>query len=271
LIELLVVVSIIALLISILLPSLSRARDQGKGVVCLARLHEFGTAFASYENANNDSLPPALWSPGGCKFHMKPIRYGWEEAIFSFVYRESFKIDPDTYFMANGHEIDFPVQRNLDPERWAKYFLCKASSYHGTCAGHYRVYLPTWAAGTYSLNPNGTFDAQSGPDPTITIARDSLSPKAMLLGDSNELSHRGDGDLNSSNGVHNGDDCSYIDAGEANEAGPKGSDGNRFSDRHYGGTNYLFQDFHAEWQTKLREKLARDWDQNGVNDVDYQP
>ncbi|MCB9850903.1 MAG: prepilin-type N-terminal cleavage/methylation domain-containing protein [Phycisphaerales bacterium] len=263
LIELLVVISIIALLISILLPSLSRARDQGKGVVCLARLHEFGTAFASYENISNDQLPPALWSPGECDTHNRPIRYGWEELIFQFVYKED--VDP---FLDDGHNVDFPVQRNLDAERWAKYFLCKASSYNSENAGHYRVYLPSWADGTYGLNTDGTYDESNGADPEFSVPRTALSPKAMLLGDSNERSHRGDGD---SSNLHEGDDGSFIDAGEANEAGPTGQDGNRFSDRHYGGTNYLFQDFHAEWSTSLRKKLARDWDQNGVDDIDYAP
>jgi prepilin-type N-terminal cleavage/methylation domain-containing protein/prepilin-type processing-associated H-X9-DG protein len=263
LIELLVVISIIALLISILLPSLSRARDQGKGVVCLARLHEFGTALASYENISNDTLPPAQWSPGNCEQHNLPVRYGWQELIFQFVYKE--EVAP---YQAEGHDIDFPVQRNLDTERFAKYFLCKASSFTGVNAGHYRVYLPSWSAGTFSLNSDGTFNESSGPNPAFAVSRSGLSPKAMLLGDSNEQSHRGDGDLTA---IHQGDDCSFIDAGEANEAGPSGIDGNRFSDRHYGGTNYLFQDFHAEWRTDLRRKLARDWDLNGIADIDYVP
>ena len=62
LIELLTVVAIISLLISILMPSLGRARDQAKSVHCLARLKEFGNAIASYENIYHDMLPPAMWN-----------------------------------------------------------------------------------------------------------------------------------------------------------------------------------------------------------------
>ena len=52
LIELLVVVAIISMLIAILLPSLSRAREQTKAVICLSNLRALGqgvTAFASEE------------------------------------------------------------------------------------------------------------------------------------------------------------------------------------------------------------------------------
>ncbi len=48
LIELLVVVAIIALLISILLPSLSRAREQSKTAKCAANLRSVGQAVATY-------------------------------------------------------------------------------------------------------------------------------------------------------------------------------------------------------------------------------
>ena len=48
LVELLVVVSIIALLISILLPSLSKAREQTKAVVCLANAKGMSTATLTY-------------------------------------------------------------------------------------------------------------------------------------------------------------------------------------------------------------------------------
>lgn len=64
LIELLVVVAIIALLISILLPSLSRAREQARRTVCLANLRSFGQASLIYaEFERGGVLPTAPHNP----------------------------------------------------------------------------------------------------------------------------------------------------------------------------------------------------------------
>jgi len=59
LIELLVVVAIIALLISILLPALKRARDAAADSVCKVNMHTFGMAAFYYAEENNDWLVPA--------------------------------------------------------------------------------------------------------------------------------------------------------------------------------------------------------------------
>lgn len=64
--ELLVVIGIIALLISVLLPALNKAREAAKSVKCLSNLRQIGTAMLFYANENKGvivhSLGPA--APG---------------------------------------------------------------------------------------------------------------------------------------------------------------------------------------------------------------
>lgn len=57
LIELLVVVAIIALLISILLPSLQQAREQGKRALCLANLRGISTGIHAYASEDRAEQP----------------------------------------------------------------------------------------------------------------------------------------------------------------------------------------------------------------------
>ncbi len=65
LIELLVVVAIIALLISILLPSLSRARELSKRLVCQSNVKGQGTAFKIYANDNEENWPTPTFLEAG--------------------------------------------------------------------------------------------------------------------------------------------------------------------------------------------------------------
>ncbi|MEM1165770.1 MAG: prepilin-type N-terminal cleavage/methylation domain-containing protein [Planctomycetota bacterium] len=62
LIELLVVVAVIALLIGLLLPALSRARQAAQSVVCLANLRTFGQAATAYSGDERDAIPALWWN-----------------------------------------------------------------------------------------------------------------------------------------------------------------------------------------------------------------
>jgi prepilin-type processing-associated H-X9-DG protein/prepilin-type N-terminal cleavage/methylation domain-containing protein len=57
LVELLVVIGIIALLISILLPTLGRVRQSSQTTACLSNLRQIGIAYRLYAEANNDLMP----------------------------------------------------------------------------------------------------------------------------------------------------------------------------------------------------------------------
>lgn len=58
LIELLVVMAVIALLMSILLPSLKKAREQSRQTVCATNLHAIGQGFFVYAHDNDDRIVP---------------------------------------------------------------------------------------------------------------------------------------------------------------------------------------------------------------------
>ena len=210
LIELLVVVAIISLLISILTPSLSRARQQAKSTICLTRLSEFGKALNMYEN-DEHTLPPMRYrvrreGPGETE-----VFHGWAEILYVMLYRDR------DFDMAQ----DFPVQRNLGGNY--QLFLCKEGQPAANSSGHYRVYDVAWSIG----------------------GLDRVKPKLPLIVDANPL-------------VTDPEDLKRSDIPRLHIAGLEGE---AFIDeRHYGGANFLFPDGHAERNTRLKEKLAEDWD-----------
>jgi prepilin-type N-terminal cleavage/methylation domain-containing protein len=65
LVELLVVIGIIALLVSMLLPALQKAREAGNRAACLSNLHQMHTMLVMYAGMYKDQVPLGISAGGG--------------------------------------------------------------------------------------------------------------------------------------------------------------------------------------------------------------
>ena len=158
LVELLVVITVIALLAALLLPALAHSKEKARGIICLNNVKQMQIAWIMYADDNHGELAPNLSVTS-------PTEFSWVQGYLDY----------------SSSSQNTNVQLLLDA-KFAAYapYIASASTYHcpsdrtsvkilGATYARVRSYGMNWAIGWPSLSPYKTFNRLSdisGPLPS---------------------------------------------------------------------------------------------------------
>lgn len=218
LVELLVVIGIIAILVGILLPALSRARQSGMTVKCLSNLRQLGTATSMYIADNKNWLP-------------------WPTTTFGEQMLWSNAVDPYLQNIVTNNRTGVAANRN-----YSVYKQCPVweSFNDGAKTGGQDTFKEF--ARTYKMNSHlraVLTTARPNPDggaPTLRwlarVTQITDAPRTVLYGDGTSLDQTGEIASQWDSGQFS------FEVNDKTQASP--------ALRHQGGANIVFVDGHAE-------------------------
>lgn len=110
LVELLVVVAILSLLLSMLLPSLSRSKELARRAICASNLRNTGNALNSYASESRQMLPPVgAWYMNDMMMYVMYERYGGVNPVG---FNNLGYLERDGYLSMHGDMLFCPSETN---------------------------------------------------------------------------------------------------------------------------------------------------------------